>query len=246
MSEIGGGVIGFREPPCRRQPLTSDVWPLAFGIWHLTSDKEWLVDILETLTSLMARWGYWIVFFGVMIENAGIPVPGETILLAAGFFASRGFFSLPVVMGIAATGAIIGDNCGYWIGRRLGRRLLIRYGKYVFLTENRFQSMERFFKGHGDKMVISARFITGFRVFTALFAGASHMVWPRFLLFNALGAILWSVAMGLLGFFFGHSWALLERWIKGSGLILAGAVLLALAIITVVKRRKRAIRPDAD
>jgi len=204
------------------------------------------VDILETLTNLMARWGYWIVFFGVMVENAGIPVPGETILLAAGFFASRGLFSLPAVISIAATGAIIGDNCGYWIGRRLGRRLLLRYGKYVLLTEKRFQSMERFFKGHGDKMVISARFITGFRVFTALFAGASHMVWPRFLLFNAIGAILWSVAMGLLGFFFGHSWALLERWIKGSGLILAGAVMLALAIITVVKRRNRAIRPDAD
>ena len=204
------------------------------------------MDILQTLTDLMARWGYWIVFFGVMLENAGIPVPGETILLAAGFFASRGFFSISAVMAIAATGAIIGDNCGYWIGRRLGRKLLLRYGKYVFLTEKRFESMERFFKGHGDKMVISARFITGFRVFTALFAGASHMAWPRFLLFNALGAILWSVAMGLLGFFFGHSWALLERWIKGGGVILATITILALIIGALLKRRKQRAQEDAD
>ena len=204
------------------------------------------MDILETLTHLMARWGYWIVFFGVMLENAGVPVPGETILLAAGFFASRGYFSVAAVMAIAATGAIIGDNCGYWIGRRLGRRLLIRYGKYVFLTEKRFQSMERFFEGHGDKMVISARFITGFRVFTALFAGASHMVWPRFLLFNALGAILWSVAMTLLGFFFGHSWALLERWIKGGGLILAAITILTLVVWAILKRRTKAIQPGPD
>jgi membrane protein DedA with SNARE-associated domain len=189
----------------------------------------------------MVRWGYWIVFFGVMLENAGIPVPGETILLAAGFFASRGHFSVMAVMGVAATGAVLGDNCGYWIGRKLGRDFLLRYGKYLLLTETRFRSMERFFQDHGDKMVISARFITGFRVFTALFAGASHMDWPRFLVFNATGAILWSVAMALLGFFFGHSWALLERWIKGSGLVLAGIVMLAFGIRLLLKRRRRAI-----
>src|SRR5215831_2416762 len=184
----------------------------------------------------MAQWGYWIVFFGVMLENAGIPVPGETILLAAGFFASRGHFSVVTVMAIAATGAILGDNGGCWIGRKLGRDFLLRYGKYLLLTETRFRSMERFFQDHGDKMVISARFITGFRVFTALFAGASHMDWPRFLVFNATGAILWSVAMALLGFFFGHSWALLERWIKGSGLVLAAIVVLAFGIRLLLKR----------
>lgn len=204
------------------------------------------MDILDTLTDLMVRWGYWIVFFGVMLENAGIPVPGETILLAAGFFASRGHFSVMAVMGVAATGAVLGDNGGYWIGRKLGRDFLLRYGKYLLLTETRFRSMERFFQDHGDKMVISARFITGFRVFTALFAGASHMDWPRFLVFNATGAILWSVAMALLGFFFGHSWALLERWIKGSGLVLAAIVVLAFGIRLLLKRRRRAIGTDAN
>jgi len=197
------------------------------------------LNILDTLLKLFADYGYWIVFFGVMLENAGIPVPGETILLAAGFFATQGYFHLGAVMLIAMTGAVIGDNCGYWIGHRLGRSLLIRYGKYVFLTEQRFQTMERFFVAHGDKTVLVARFITGFRVFTALFAGASHMSWPRFLCFNALGALIWSVTMALLGFFFGRSWALLEKWTKGAGVGLAVAGIAAFIIFKLVKRRRR-------
>jgi membrane protein DedA with SNARE-associated domain len=194
--------------------------------------------VLDSLTHLMARWGYWIVFLGVMLENAGVPVPGETILLAAGFFASRGYFHVAAVMFVAAVGAIIGDNCGYWIGRRLGRGLLLKYGKYILLTEARFRSLELFFKTHGDKVVLVARFITGFRVFTALFAGASHMRWPVFLLFNALGAVTWAVAISLLGFYFGHSWNLLEHWIKGGGFILAGAVVAALLLRVWLSRRK--------
>ena len=197
------------------------------------------MNILDTLLKLFANYGYWIVFLGVMLENAGVPVPGETILLAAGFFASQGYFRLGLVMLIATTGAILGDNGGYWIGRRLGRTLLLRYGKYVFLSEKRFETMEGFFGKHGDKTVLVARFITGFRVFTALFAGASHMSWSRFLCFNAMGAVVWSVTMSLLGFFFGRSWALLERWTKGAGAGLAGAAVVAFIIYKLIKRRRR-------
>ena len=198
------------------------------------------MNILDTLLKLFASYGYWIVFFGVMLENAGVPVPGETILLAAGFFASQGYFHLGLVMLIATTAAILGDNGGYWIGRRLGRTLLIRYGKYVLLTEKRFQMMERFFGDHGDKTVLVARFITGFRVFTALFAGASHMPWYRFLCFNAMGAVVWSVTMSLLGFFFGRSWALLERWTKGAGVALGAAAVVAFIVYKLIKRTRRA------
>jgi membrane protein DedA with SNARE-associated domain len=181
-------------------------------------------DALETITGLLGQWGYWIVFLGVMLENAGVPLPGETILLAAGFFASRGHLSVATVAAVAAAGAMLGDNLGYWVGRKLGRTLVIKYGKYVWLTEKRFSDMERFFERHGAKTVAVARFITGFRVFTALFAGASHMLWQRFLLFNALGAIVWAAVITVIGYFFGHSWSLMERWVKGGGLILAAAV----------------------
>lgn len=197
------------------------------------------MNILDTLLQLFKGYGYWIVFFGVMLENAGLPVPGETILLAAGFFASEGHFSMPLVMLIATTGAVLGDNCGYWIGHRLGRGVLIKYGRFVLLTETRFRSMEKYFATHGDKTVLVARFITGFRVFTALFAGASHMRWRTFFIFNVLGAISWAVVMTLLGYFFGKSWELLEQYIKGAGFVLAGIAVIAVIIFQLIKRRKR-------
>lgn len=197
------------------------------------------MDILETLLNLFKSYGYWIVFFGVMLENAGLPVPGETILLAAGFCASLGHFSIPMVMLIATTGAVLGDNCGYWIGHRVGRSVLLKYGGYVMLSEARFRSMETFFAKHGDKTVLVARFITGFRVFTALFAGASGMRWRTFFIFNVLGAISWAVVMTLLGFFFGQSWHLLEQYIKGAGFLLAGVVALIFIVHYLLKRRKR-------
>jgi membrane protein DedA with SNARE-associated domain len=194
---------------------------------------------------LFKSYGYWIVFFGVMLENAGLPLPGETILLAAGFFASDGDFSVPMVMLIATTGAVLGDNCGYWIGRRVGRTVLLKYGRFVLLSEVRFRSMEKYFASHGDKTVLVARFITGFRVFTALFAGASGMRWRTFFIFNVLGAVSWAVVMTLLGFFFGKSWDLLEQYIKGAGFILAGVVVVAVVVYQLLKRRKRIERVPA-
>ena len=195
-------------------------------------------DALETITGLLDRWGYWIIFLGVMLENAGVPLPGETILLAAGFFASRGHLSVVIVAAVAAVGAMLGDNLGYWIGRKLGRSLVIKYGKYVWLTEKRFSDMERFFERHGAKTVAVARFITGFRVFTALFAGATHMVWRRFLLFNAIGAMVWAAVITAVGYFFGHSWSLMERWVRGGGLILAATVVLIWIVFKIVRRTR--------
>src|SRR5213075_91520 len=92
------------------------------------------MDILETLLDLFKSYGYWVVFFGVMLENAGLLIPGETILLAAGFFAYQGHFHLPTVMAVAAIGAMIGDNAGYLVGRKLGRATLERFGRKIWLT----------------------------------------------------------------------------------------------------------------
>lgn len=194
---------------------------------------------MDIIVNLLAEWGYVIVFFGVMLENAGLPVPGETVLLAAGFFASQGRISLGWVIVTALLGAVLGDNAGYWIGRRLGRTLLVKYGRFVFLTEERLVSMEVFFEKHGDKMVAVARFITGFRVFTALFAGASVMPWRRFFVFNVVGAVAWSVAISLLGYFFGKSWTVLEQWIRGAGVVLAALVIIALVVRAIMIRSRR-------
>lgn len=205
------------------------------------------MHILETLLGLFKDYGYWVVFFGVMLENAGLPVPGETILLAAGFFASDGSFRLPVVMSVAAFGAIIGDNIGFAIGRRFGRGLLISYGKFFFLTKRRLVKMTRFFESHGDKTILVARFITGLRVFAAILAGASDMPWPRFVIYNATGALLWATVIATVGYFFGSSWPLLEKWVGRSGMVLLVVALVALVISWKVKKaaqeRRRELKP---
>src|SRR5712664_1692664 len=178
-----------------------------------------------------------------MLENAGVPVPGETILLAAGFFAAQGHFHLWMVMAIAAFGAMLGDNAGYVIGRGVGRAALERYGRYILLTRRRLRKLDKFFARHGDKTILVARFVSGLRVFAALFAGAARMPWRKFVVYNMAGAILWAVAITLLGFFFGQSWELLHRWLGRAGLIVGLAVLLA---VVLVKVWRRLARPDAS
>jgi membrane protein DedA with SNARE-associated domain len=191
------------------------------------------------MMALFQAHGYWIVFFGVMLENAGLPVPGETILLAAGFFASQGTFALAAVIGIGTLGAITGDNGSYWVGRELGREFLLRYGKYFLLTQKRFNRIEVFFQEHGDKTVLVARFLSGFRVFTALFAGATHMRWRRFLLFNVLGAILWATTIALLGYFFGKNWGLLVHWMDRTSLTVLLIAIVLLLVRYGLKQRQQ-------
>jgi membrane protein DedA with SNARE-associated domain len=202
--------------------------------------------MLAKLLAYFEQYGYWVVFFGVMLENAGIPVPGETILLAAGFFAEQGHFNLWEVMAIAAAGAVLGDNAGYYIGHRIGRATLERYGRYVGLTHARVAHMDRFFESHGDKTILVARFITGLRVFAALLAGSSRMHWRTFALYNMMGAVLWSFTITLTGYFFGRSWELLERWVKGAGLILLGLAVVVVITMIVLRRRKRKTEEEAE
>jgi membrane protein DedA with SNARE-associated domain len=198
------------------------------------------MDILDSLLKLFVNYGYWAVFFGVMLENAGLPLPGETILLAAGFFAATGHFKLTAVMLVAATGAVLGDNIGFAIGHHYGRGFLLRYGRFIFLTPARLERINGFFERHGNKTILVARFITGLRVFAALLAGASQMRWRVFLVYNMAGAILWSIVISTLGYLFGHSWPLLERWVGRSGLFM----LLALVVALVVVWRVRAYRKE--
>ena len=196
---------------------------------------DFLHNSLQLIEQYMLAYGYWAVFFGVMLENAGVPVPGETILLIAGYFASTGEFHLALVMLIAATGAVIGDNIGFAIGHHYGRNVLLRVGRFFFLTPKRFARMEKYFEDHGNKTILVARFITGLRVFAALLAGASKMPWRVFVVYNVAGAILWSVAITMLGYLFGASLPLLVKWVGRSGTIL----LIAAIVIAVVVWRVR-------
>lgn len=200
---------------------------------------DFLHNSLQLIEHYMLLYGYWAVFFGVMLENAGVPVPGETILLIAGYFASTGKFNIALVMLIAATGAVIGDNIGFAIGHHFGRNVLLRIGRFFFLTPKRFEHMESYFKRHGNKTILVARFITGLRVFAALLAGASKMPWRLFFIYNVAGAILWSVVITTLGYLFGQSLPLLIKWVGRSGTImLVAAIVIGIVVWRVQKRRK--------
>jgi undecaprenyl-diphosphatase len=139
----------------------------------------------------------------------------------------------------AIAGATLGDNLGFFIGRRGGRALVERYGAPFGMTSARLAQFDRFFDRHGAKTVFVARFISGLRVFGAILAGASRLSWSRFLVFNALGAIVWALTFGALGYALGYSWHTLEQWIGRSGLLLLVLVGVVGALAVLVARWRR-------
>ena len=187
---------------------------------------QWIVD-------LFAQYGYAAVFVGVFLENTGLPVPGETMLLAGAALAQSGRLSLVWVIVSAIAGATLGDNLGFLIGRRGGRRLAER-----FIPAARLRDFDRYFEQHGPRTVFVARFITGLRVVGAILAGGSGMRWLTFLMYNALGAVVWSTTFGIVGYALGKSWDTLERFVGGAGI--AGLIaVVALAIIWLRRSRRQ-------
>ena len=185
---------------------------------------------------LFARYGYAVVFSGIFLENAGLPVPGETALLAGAALARFGRLSLVWVVVVAICAAVLGDNLGFWIGRRGGRALAERHGWKVGLTRTRLAEFDRFFERHGAKTVFIARFVTGLRVFCAVLAGGSGNALAE-VFFNATGAVVWSVAVAAAGYSLAYSWERLQRWIGESGLI--ALLIVALLIVVGVVRARR-------
>jgi membrane protein DedA with SNARE-associated domain len=156
-------------------------------------------------THLLLAHGLIILFALVAMESAGVPVPGETALIAAAVLAQQGHYSLVSVIAVAAAAAIIGDNIGYWLGRQGGRALLGR----VPIVRNHFERVlppaERFFVRHGPKTVFIARFVAVLRVTAAWLAGISHMSWWRFLIWNAAGGIAWAILIGVSAYVLGQA-----------------------------------------
>lgn len=197
---------------------------------------------VEQILSLIAQYGYLIVFFGVMLESSGVPIPGETILVASGVMVQQGRLELPYVILLGILAAVVGDQIGYWAGRKGGRPFVLRWGRYVLITPERLERAEDFFVRHGGKAVFLARFVAGLRVFGALVAGISRMHWRTFFLYNALGGAAWATAAVLVGYLLGGSLDIVERWL-GRATILVG-VLLALAAVLYLSYRWISTHPE--
>jgi membrane protein DedA with SNARE-associated domain/putative flippase GtrA len=185
---------------------------------------------MDRVLSLIEHYGYLVILFGVMIESTGVPLPGETILLASGILVQRGTLDLGDVIFFGILGAVVGDQIGYWIGREGGRPFILRWGRYLFITPERLARAEAFFARHGGKAVFMARFFSGLRVFGALVAGISRMRWGTFILYNALGGAVWATAVVLLGYFLGSSLGLVERWLGRVSILLIGLLVFAIVL----------------
>ena len=139
------------------------------------------------------------------MEDFGVPAPGETILIAAAVYAGAGQLNIVLVVLIGFLTALAGDDVGFAIGHFGGRALVLRFGRYVFLTEERLDKAERFFTRHGGKVVTIARFVEGLRQANGIVAGLAKMPWRRFVAFNALGAALWVATWSAVGYFAGNN-----------------------------------------
>lgn len=197
------------------------------------------------LTHLLTTYGYWAVLVFVAIESIGIPFPGETILLAAAIYAGRTHhLFIPLVIAAAATGAILGDNIGFLIGREGGYRLLRRYGRYIRLDEHKLKLGQYLFRKHGGKVVFFGRFIAVLRTFAAFLAGVNRMRWPRFLLFNALGGIVWATLYGMGGYLLGNNIHQLTGPVGTITIILA--VIIIIAFFVFLRRNEHRLEEEAE
>jgi membrane protein DedA with SNARE-associated domain len=170
------------------------------------------------LLDLFGRYGYFVIFVPVLLETAGVPLPGETTLLLSGVAASTGRIDPWIAIAVGSTAAILGDNIGYAIGRYGGRRLVMRLA-HIGRIEKSLAWGEQFFARHGGKTVFLARWIFGLRIFGAWIAGMVHMPWRVFFFWNAAGGITWCASVIGLGYFFGHSLHVIEKLLGVGGVI---------------------------
>jgi membrane protein DedA with SNARE-associated domain len=200
-----------------------------------------LPGFLNSLAGPLNHFGYWAVLLLVLIEDFGIPVPGETVLIAAAVYAGAGRLNVVAVGVIGFAAAVIGDNIGFAIGHFGGRALVLRWGRYVRLTEQRLNKAEQFFDHHGGWIITVARFIEVLRQANGIIAGITGMHWLRFLAYNALGAALWVGTWVSLGYLAGDHISTIYHYISRYSLyaLIALAVLAAAYIAWRLLRRGR-------
>lgn len=163
-----------------------------------------MTGISHLFATLVAQYGVAALFLSVTLESLGAPLPGESAIILASTAAARGEFSIYAVAAAAFVGAVLGDNIGFLLGRRLGRPVITRYGSRFGLTDSAFAKAEAAAKRHGPLMVVFARFVVLLRQLNGIVAGTTGMAWPTFLAANAAGAALWVGLWTTLAYRFGH------------------------------------------
>jgi len=196
--------------------------------------------LFELLRNYLAHYGYWAVGAALLLENAGLPVPGETILLLASFLAySEHKLALPYIILVGIFAATLGDNLGFAIGFYGGRPLLERYQKTLHIRASVIARGEELFARYGAATIFVARFIAGMRIVAGPLAGVLRMSWRKFLLFNFLGAVVWVSVIAGVGYFFGKHWEGLVDLVEDANIAIAIVVVVFAAVFWWRRRREK-------
>lgn len=198
----------------------------------------------ESFLQLLRTYGYGLLFVVVGLESLGVPVPGETALIAAAALAARGHMDIALVIAVAAVAAILGDAGGYWIGRRGGIAFVRRYGRLFRMNDAKLDYVKRFFERHGAKTVFFGRFIAVLRTWAALFAGMGCMPYGRFTIYNASGGIVWSITFGVIGYSFGRNFERIQNIVGDASWALAVAVVVVAIGLWIWRRRRESVRRE--
>ena len=195
---------------------------------------------LETIQNIAHQYGYWAVFLGIMLENAGIPLPGETITIVGGFLAGSGELNYWLVLGSAIAGAVLGDNCGYWIGKKAGWPFMMALGRIFRISEEQLVEVKEQFAQNAARAVFLGRFVALLRIFAGPLAGIAQMPYLKFLLCNTAGATIWATVMVSLSFFVGELVPLhqLVAWVGQFALIALAIVIGWFVILPQWEARK--------
>jgi len=238
-----GVVLKYQSKPCARACQILCNCRILWGVSPISCIIAGIVanSIFQILSDFFARYGYWVVFFGVMLENIGVPIPGETVLLFAGFLAYQGnIHILPAIL-TAIAGATIGASLGYLLGRYGGTSVVNRFLRVFPGVAKRYDNAQKMFLKYGHWAVFAARFITGLRVFAGILAGTLRMPFSTFLSFSFAGAACWAVVIGYVGFLFGSNWdklvSVMGRMDRLALAIIAGC-LAVLILLHLFWRRK--------
>jgi membrane protein DedA with SNARE-associated domain len=193
---------------------------------------------LTTVSALLQQWGYGLVFVAMLLENAGLPLPGETITLLGGYAAGSGHLNLMGVVAAATSGAILGDNLGYWLGRRLGWAVMLRLGRLLRQSDGQMEELRVRFLLHAGKSVFLGRFVAVLRVIAGPMAGAVGMPYRKFLLCNAAGALVWATTMVSLAWL-GGRWIPFQSMAKGVVEFGLGALVLVVLLLLIPRFTSR-------
>ncbi|NIM04694.1 MAG: DedA family protein [Armatimonadetes bacterium] len=205
--------------------------------------NDWVEIIVEAITGFIGSAGYVGVFLLMVMESCCMPIPSEIVLVSAGFLVGRGDFALHWAMLSGFAGALSGSTLTYSIARFGGRPLLLRYGRYILLTEQRLRASEKWFARHGPKAVFFCRLISGMRAIVSVPAGLCHMPYSKFLLYTALGSGSWVVVGVLFGMFVGREW---EKLSHLGHLALAAAALVVAALLIWHHLRSRCVENSSS